>query len=65
MQLPIEFEQRMQQLLQDEYTTFIDGYERPLRRGLRINTNKIDVARLQRCSPIPFPLLLSPQIVST
>lgn len=44
MQFPALFEQRMQQLLQDEYADFIKGYEQPLRRGLRINTTKITVA---------------------
>ena len=42
MQLPIEFEQRMQTLLKQEYATFLEGYRSPLRRGLRINTFKLD-----------------------
>lgn len=44
MQFPQDFEQRMKQLLGEEYTTFLDGYKLPLRRGLRVNTTKISVA---------------------
>lgn len=43
MQLPKQFQIRMQTLLQAEYDNFIRGYERPLRRGLRVNTVKISV----------------------
>ena len=43
MNFPELFQRRMQQLLQNDYEAFIDGYNQPLRRGLRVNTNKIDV----------------------
>ena len=33
MQLPEQFKQRMQTLLQEEYEDFLEGYNRPLRRG--------------------------------
>lgn len=44
MQFPQDFEQRMKQLLGEEYPAFLDGYRLPLRRGLRVNTTKISVA---------------------
>ena len=43
MNLPELFVQRMQSLLRDEYDAFIAGYSLPLRRGLRVNVNKISV----------------------
>lgn len=58
IQLPPLFEQRMQQLLQDEYTDFVDAYSLPLRRGLRINTNKIDAQEF--ISIFPHALTASP-----
>lgn len=58
MQLPAQFKERMQLLLQDEYAAFLEGYQNPLRRGLRINTNKITVKEF--LSIFPLPLLPSP-----
>lgn len=43
MQFPELFLQRMQLLLQNDFDAFIQGYDRPLRRGLRVNTSKISV----------------------
>lgn len=59
MQLPIEFEKRMQLLLMEDYPSFIEGYRHPIRRGLRVNTNKITVAEFlqlfpHKLSPSPF-----------
>jgi len=59
MRFPIEFEKRMQLLLHEEYTAFLDGYQRPLRRGLRVNTNKIALTDFlsafpHELSPSPF-----------
>lgn len=58
MQLPAQFEQRMQLLLQDEYSAFLEGYQKPLRRGLRVNTNKITIEDF--LSIFPLPLTPSP-----
>ncbi len=58
MNLPAQFEQRMQLLLQDDFSSFKDGYLRPLRRGLRINNNKI--ATKEFLSLFPHPLTPSP-----
>lgn len=58
MQLPVEFVQRMKRLLQEEYAAFLDGYQVPLRRGLRVNTMKISIADFVRI--FPYPLSPSP-----
>lgn len=58
MKLPALFEQRMQTLLQDEYSSFIGGYSLPLRRGLRINTRKISTEDFK--AVFPHPLSPSP-----
>lgn len=59
MQFPIQFEQRMQQLLGNEYPAFLEGYHQPIRRGLRVNTNKVDTDRFlalfpHKLTPSPF-----------
>lgn len=41
MNFPAVFTERMQQLFGDDYPAFIAGYELPLRRGVRVNQNKI------------------------
>ena len=58
MQLPKEFQDRMQQVLGRDFTSFINGYNFPLRRGLRINTNKISIDSF--LSLFPHPLTPSP-----
>ena len=56
MQLPTLFIQRMQTLLREDYDAFLEGYQQPLRRGLRLNTAKMstDVFLTQ------FPHVLQP-----
>lgn len=54
MQLPEQFKQRMQTLLQEEYEDFLEGYNRPLRRGLRVNTAKMAVADFLKLFPHPL-----------
>lgn len=58
MDFPIEFTNRMQRLLGDDYTRFIDGYRLPLRRGVRINQAKIAPEDL--CAVFAHPLTPSP-----
>ena len=58
MHLPELFQKRMQQLLQDDYNEFLQGYELPLRRGLRVNTAKIAVSDF--LTLFPHPLEVSP-----
>ncbi len=58
MSLPTEFIQRMQPLLGSEWDTFLNAYKQPLRRGLRVNTVKIDISAF--CALFPHPLAPSP-----
>ena len=58
MQLPVQFEERMRLLLKEEYSAFVDGYQNSLRRGLRVNTNKITTEDF--LSIFPLPLTPSP-----
>ena len=51
MALPIEFEQRMQRLLGEEYPAFQDALARPQARGLRVNPLKITPEAFARCAP--------------
>ncbi len=56
MQLPQEFIHRMQPLLNDTWDAFLHAYEQPLRRGLRVNTHKIETEAFLNI----FPLSLTP-----
>ena len=56
--LPKAFCERMQRLLGDEYDRFIQSYEQPLRRGLRVNTQKIAADHFR--SVFPHTLTPSP-----
>ncbi len=56
--LPQEFENRMRAMLGDEYEMFRAEYERPPRRGIRLNPLKCGVETLART--LPFPLVASP-----
>ena len=58
MNLPALFEERMQKLLGKEFEAFLESYTLPLRRGLRVNTNKIDTAEFLNI--FPHPLTPSP-----
>ncbi len=61
MLLPQEFINRMKPLLGNDWNAFLDAYEQPLRRGLRVNTQKIatdDFIQL-------FPLPLTPSVFAT
>lgn len=58
MDLPIPFEERMKSLLGSNYADFVQGYQFPLRRGLRVNTKKITIDRF--LSLFPHPLHVSP-----
>ena len=58
MVFPELFEKRMKILLQDDYESFLHGYDFPLRRGLRVNTAKI--ATDDFLSLFAHPLIPSP-----
>ncbi|ANF96395.1 RsmB/NOP family class I SAM-dependent RNA methyltransferase [Paenibacillus bovis] len=51
VQLPPQFVQRMQDLLGDEFQSFMDSYEQSPRAGLRVNTLKISNEQFQKQSP--------------
>lgn len=61
MQLPPLFLSRMQTLLGEELAAFLAAYERPLRRGLRVNTLKLPTAAFRSLSALPLePAPFSP-----
>ncbi|MFR1104243.1 MAG: RsmB/NOP family class I SAM-dependent RNA methyltransferase [Acutalibacteraceae bacterium] len=57
-ELPLEFENRMRGMLGGEYEAFRAEYEKPHRRGIRLNTLKCDAQTL--AETLPFPLVPSP-----
>ncbi|MBQ4612561.1 MAG: RsmF rRNA methyltransferase first C-terminal domain-containing protein [Clostridia bacterium] len=58
MQLPQEFCERMKPLLGNSWEAFLNAYERPFRRGLRVNTAKITIDEFR--TQFPHPLAPSP-----
>ncbi|MGI6070508.1 MAG: RsmB/NOP family class I SAM-dependent RNA methyltransferase [Blautia sp.] len=54
MNLPSEFLARMEEMLGDEYTDFLDSYDAPRHYGLRINTLKITEEEFQKIAPFPI-----------
>ena len=58
MNLPIKFEEKMKDLLQEEYEEYIKCYDEPRLYGLRVNTRKISVEEFLKISPFelkPIP----------
>lgn len=58
MRLPIEFEEKMKQILGDEFPEFLKSYEEPRNYGLRVNTRKISPEEFVRIAPFhltPIP----------
>ena len=51
MKLPESFQNKMKELLKDEFPDYIACYEEPRYYGLRVNTNKISVEEFQKISP--------------
>ena len=58
MELPAAFCRRMERLLGADYKRFFESYEKPLRRGVRVNLLKTDKERF--LSLFPLPLVPSP-----
>ena len=54
MNLPEEFLRRMEKRLGQEYPAFLQSYEKPPYRGLRVNTLKIGVEEFLREPPFPL-----------
>lgn len=51
MRLPESFENRMQNMLKEEYPVFKQALDQPFHHGLRVNTSKISVEEFLRISP--------------
>lgn len=51
MNLPIAFEEKMKQLLGEEFDDYIACYKEPRYYGLRVNTSKISVEEFERIFP--------------
>ena len=62
MNLPEGFQKRMQEMLGEEYPAFLTSYDKPRRRGLRVNTLKIPQEHPEKgCTdavPVIFPAVL-------
>ncbi len=54
IKLPEKFENRMKELLQDEYDDYLQCYDEPRYYGLRVNTNKISVEDFLKIAPWPL-----------
>ncbi len=53
MELPVEFETKMQQLLGEEYPAYLACFSEPRYYGLRVNTAKISVSDFLKICPFP------------
>ena len=51
MQLPVDFENRRRQLLKQDFERFMEEFERPAYRALRVNLLKSDVNSLSEVLP--------------
>ncbi|MBE6822923.1 MAG: hypothetical protein E7518_07495 [Ruminococcaceae bacterium] len=56
--LPQEFQNRMRDMLREEYPNFIEAYEKPHFRGIRLNPLKCSLETLK--SGLPFPINPAP-----
>lgn len=54
MQLPEKFLLRMKDALGDGYTAFVNSYERPPLKAVRVNTLKISPSEFAKISPFPL-----------
>ena len=52
--LPIKFQQKMKEILQEEYDSYLDSYKKESYTSIRINTNKISVERFLDIFPYPL-----------
>ena len=52
--LPIEFQERIQKMLGEEYDAFLEGYEKPRFHALRRNPLKIE--KTEFLNKVPFQL---------
>lgn len=50
-ELPLEFTEKMSQLLGTEYEAFLQSYDQPRNFGLRVNVNKISPEEFEKLAP--------------
>ncbi len=50
-ELPLEFTEKMSQLLGTEYEAFLHSYDQPRNFGLRVNVNKISPEKFEKLAP--------------
>lgn len=58
MKLPQDFQEKMKEILQEEYDTYIQSYDEKPYNGLRVNTSKISVEDFLKINPFdltPIP----------
>lgn len=54
MRLPEEFEEKMKELLKEEFPDYIACYDKPRYYGLRVNTDKISAEEFEKICPFPI-----------
>ena len=54
MRLPKEFEEKMRELLKEEFPDYMACYGKPRFYGLRVNTGKITAEEFERICPFPI-----------
>ena len=54
MRLPKEFEEKMRELLKEEFPDYMACYGKPPFYGLRVNTGKITAEEFERICPFPI-----------
>ena len=62
VELPESFEKRMQEMLGDEYESYIESYDNPRQYGLRINPMKITEEELAEGSGFSLDPIQRPGI---
>ena len=54
MQLPVEYTDKMKDLLGDELPAYLDAFSKPRLYGLRVNTLKISAEEFEKITPFPI-----------
>ena len=58
MSLPIEFENRMKDVLDEKFALFVEQFDKPSFKALRVNTLKTDINYLKK----KFPFISEPTL---
>ncbi len=51
MELPMKYTESMRNLLREEYESYLETYDKPVRLGLRINQKKVSEEEWEKISP--------------